>query len=261
MFSRHVPRSVSLVGSLLIAIAAGGCAPSKVLVRSAPAEAPLLFTLPPALEKERIAYENDVSSALLEVSSCFTTVGVSVPSTRIIDSVIVFESAQRAREYLAAKYQTKVENIPTTFAGTVDGSTLFLVSQQAYKNIWQAMYPTWPWTDTTYHQLVVHELAHRAHEAVALAQYGSADSMGPAWFFEGFAVTCAKQFDAPSQLLTRTEIKEQLGKGLTPKVSYPLYGLLVRSLAAECPMKMLLERASDPAFPEILWRNSGAKDE
>jgi hypothetical protein len=77
--------------------------------------------------------------------------------------------------------------------------------------------------------------------------------MGPQWFFEGLAVVCAGQFESDQPLLSHGEIVKQVGSGITPAVSYPLYGRIVRSLAAEFETKTLISRAAEPGFPETLW--------
>jgi hypothetical protein len=220
---------------------------------------PLRFELPASLERERGLYEKDVITALGDVSNFFLASGFELPDTRIIDSVTVFESSSKAREYFAKAYGASIESIPETFSGTVDGKKLFLVSRETYQEIWQKLYPEWPWTDQNFHQLIVHELTHRAHEEAAIVRYGSAEAMGPVWFFEGLAVTCAGQFESDKPPLSLEELKEQVGSGHTPIVSYPLYGRIVRSLASKYGMKVLIERASEPGFPEIMWSSQNTK--
>jgi len=143
------------------------------------------------MERERHAYEKEVRSALARVSDFFMSSGFELPDPNIIESVIVFDSVSDARRSMAREFDTPLEGIPETFAGTVAGKRLFLVSRESYRGIWERLYPEWPWIADAYYQLIVHEVAHRAHEAIAEARFGSADAMGPAWFFEGLAVTCA----------------------------------------------------------------------
>jgi len=209
--------------------------------------------LPEALNHARSSYENAVMAALKDVADFFISSELELPSTNLIDSATVFENSLKAREHLAKAYDTQIENILETLSGTVEGHSLFLVSRETYREIWRKMYPAWAWTEHTYHQLVVHELAHRAHEELAIASYGSADAMGPTWFFEGLAVTCAGQFETDSQMMGCEELQEQVGSERTPEVSYPLYGHIVRSLADKYGMKVLVTRASEPGFPQFLW--------
>jgi len=212
------------------------------------------------LAGDRGAYEKEVLSALADVAAVFRSAGLELPAgQRIIEAVTVFEGPGEARAHLAKEFGAPVESIPETFSGTVIDTGLFVVSREAYRRIWETLYPDWPWTDETYHQLLVHELTHRAHEMLVLAQFGSADAMGPTWFFEGFAVFCAGQFEDSRPLMSRAEIEAQVGPGQTPKVSYPLYGRLVRSLVAEYGIKTLITRAAEPGFPGNLWVGPGGK--
>jgi hypothetical protein len=220
---------------------------------------PLQFELPASLERERDLYEEGMMKALGDVSDFFLASGFELPDTRIIDSVTVFDSSSRAREYLANAYGAPLESIPETFSGTVVGERMFLVSRDVYEEIWQKVYPEWPWTDQAYHQLIVHELAHRAHEAIAVSEHGSADAMGPTWFFEGLAVTCAGQFVTGDRLFSHEELGELVGSGRAPQVSYPLYGRIVRSLAAQHGMKVLISSASEAGFPDVLWSHPDTK--
>ena len=213
----------------------------------------LRLELPPSLEPERGKYETDVLNGLEEVSNFFRALGFELPSERLIDSVLVFDSSSKGREYMMREYGASSESIPETFSGTVEGKKLLLVSRESYREVWRKLYSEWPWTDKTYHQLIVHELAHRAHEAIAISRYGSADAMGPPCFFEGLAVICAGQFETDRPPMSREEIEKQVGAGHTPKASYPLYGSIVRSLVAQFGMKTLISRASEPGFPEMLW--------
>lgn len=246
--------NAALQGLVLFLLVLAGCkAPQHSHTIPKGAIQLLRFEVPASLARERGLYEEDVQTALGDVSTFFHAAGIELPDQRIIDSVTVFDSSQEAREYLANAYGAPVESIPETFSGTVEGTRLFLVSRDIYREIWHKLYPEWPWTEQTYHQLIVHELAHRAHEAIALSRYGSADAMGPTWFFEGLAVTCAGQFEKGTLLFNREELQQQVGSGHTPDVSYPLYGRIVRSLAAEFGLEVLVAKASEPGFPETLW--------
>jgi hypothetical protein len=205
------------------------------------------------LEGERGAYEREIASALDDVVDFFQAAGFDLGAEGLIDSVMVFHGTDDAKEYLAKAFGAAPEDLPATFAGTVMGRSLYLVSREAYQGIWKQFYTDWPWTSETYHGLIVHELAHRAHESIAITQFGSADAMGPTWFFEGLAIVCAGQFAGNEPLMTREEIGRQVAGNTVPIVSYPLYGRLVRSLAGQFPLKMLIMRASEARFPSIMW--------
>jgi hypothetical protein len=219
--------------------------PLLLAASSAAGAEALRCDLPAALEPERAVYESDIEAGLAQVMAFFRDAGHDLSGETLVTSATVFADVATARAHLAETFETPLENIPETFAGTVVGQVLFVVSREAYCKIWCDLYPDWPWTDETYRQLIVHELAHRAHEAIAIAHFGSAEAMGPAWFFEGLAVVCAGQFPGPEPLLSAEEIAKLAGPGITPPESYPLYGRLVRSLAASQTWAQLLAAAAE----------------
>ena len=232
-------------------------APAQPEGQPAPPAGALRWQIPASLEAERASYQAEVTRALSEVSRFYEAVGFEMYPRNMIDSVVLFEKSSDARDYFTRTLGAPPDALPDTFAGTVDGRTLYLVSRDAYRDIWKRLYPDWPWTDGTYRGLIVHELAHRAHEAVAISNLGSADAMGPPWFFEGLAMYCAGQFEEKRPPMTRDEILKLVKAPSGPPDSYPLYAGLVRSLAAEFQLKDLILRASEPGFPESLWPPSG----
>jgi hypothetical protein len=174
--SRNMPgaalRPAPFVGrcaAIAVLASLGGCAP-----RAAPAPGPhgdrlLHFVLDSSLARDRDSYEREVSRALADVYAFFSAAGLDLTG-KLIDSVTVFGGPAKARAYLASTYGVSVEQIPATFSGTVEGTSLFLVSRGAYQQIWHRLYPDWNWTTNTYRQLVAHELCHRAHEIVVTAR-------------------------------------------------------------------------------------------
>lgn len=237
----------------LITVACGASTGHRTQESSRDPAAALRWKLPPSLEAGRAEYRREISRALDDVARFFRASGFEVAPMDLIDSVTLFEKTADARDYFVKTQGVPPEAIPGTFAGTVDGRTLYLVSRAAYQEIWKQLYPDWPWTDETYRGLIVHELAHRAHESIAISRLGSADAMGPPWFFEGLAVVCAGQFEATGPLLEQEEIQRLVGGTSPPPVSYPLYGRLVRSLAATFEMKALISRAAEAGFPGVMW--------
>lgn len=208
--------------------------------------------LPQSLAAERDRLSSELSLARERVIEFFAASGFEVPPGSTIDTVVVFEETNAARESLASTFGVNIEDIPETFAGTVVGETLYLVSRGAYRISWEKLYPGWPWHDTNYLALMTHELAHKAHESIAISEFGAADAMGPTWFFEGLAVACAGQFEDDRLPLTLTEIKGLVGDGNVPPVSYPLYGQLFRSLANQFDKRMLIAGAGTEDFPSGL---------
>ena len=250
MLTNDVARRLISTLALGVLCLAAACASSGPRP-SARSDRVAQVTLPASLEKQRSAYERDIASALTQAAGCFESWGVARPDQPFIARVQLFESSAEARAHLAKTFGVSPDDIPASFAGTVDGTTLYLVGRDAYRTIWKQTYPDQPWSEKEYRRLVVHEAAHRVHEAIAIRDFGSSDAMGPGWFFEGLAVTCAGQFDTGGPLLDRAGILA-LTSAEPPKASYPVYGRLVRSLAALHPMHQVIAAAARPDFPRNL---------
>lgn len=208
--------------------------------------------LPTNLETQRAKYERLITSARDEVLAWFATAGLPVAAADVIDRAVVYPDTESARRGMAKIFGIDARKIPTTFAGTVNGETLYLVSENGFHENWTKLYPDQPWSEKNYRGLIVHELAHQAHAHLSLARTGKEDAMGPSWFFEGLAVMCAGQFAQGEKPMDANEILSLVGAGKTLKVSYPLYGRLVRSLALIVPIRSLVEKATDPNFPRNL---------
>ncbi|NEX93319.1 hypothetical protein [Caulobacter sp. 17J65-9] len=197
--------------------------------------------------------EADVQAAEQDVVACFRSYGLEPPWDRLVDDVTVFPSPDEARRVLARRHRIPVAEIPPTFSGTVEGRTLYVISRDAYERLWRSLYPDAPWSEETYRQLIAHELTHKAHENWARARFGTIDAMGPAWFYEGFAVACAGQFPDQGPALSAQALRAEIGGGRTPAGSYPEYGRIVRALAAAYGMEAVLDAAARPDFPDALW--------
>lgn len=94
-----------------------------------------------------------------------------------------------------------------------------------------------------YVRILAHELVHGLHVAVLR---GDKSAMGPRWFFEGFAVAAAGQFD--EQQISAADYRAVIA-GL-PKADYRLFGATVRKLAQTHSYADLIERARKPGFDE-----------
>lgn len=208
--------------------------------------------LPSVLEAQRTEYERLIVSARDEVVAWFGSVGLPVKAADMIDRAVVYSDAGTSRRAMAELFKIDMQKIPDTFGGTVNGKTLYINSEETFRPMWTKLYPEWPWSRKSYRSLMVHELAHRAHAHLSFVRAGSEDAMGPPWFFEGLAVMCAGQFAAGEKPMGIVEILSDVGEGKTPKVSYPHYGRLIRSLSQFVSVRSLVEEAAEPGFPRKL---------
>jgi hypothetical protein len=249
-------------------------------VLEAAAAASVQLLLPPALEPERADLLKAIDQAVAEVVAWFAAAGFRLDPSELIDTAIVYRSSGIARRACAEHWSLKLEDIPETFAGTVDGKTLLLVSPDAFLPIWMRLYPNWPYDEESYPSLIRHELAHRAHALIAVSLTGSEEGMGPRWFYEGLAILCARQFEGkgatgtewltggapgPDQNggrdfihspLSWGELLSYVAEDQEKMLSFPIYGAMMHALAARFPMRQLIERAGTEGFLD--WMATGS---
>lgn len=225
-----------------MAVVLTGCATTMLSSRSGSA-APKVV-LPAALEPQRAQYEADAAGALGDVASWFSEQGLQLPAGLLVREIVVLGDTAEARRAVAARAGVPESQVPDSFSGTVDGETLLLVSREAYAATFQQMYPQERWNEGEYRRLAAHELAHRAHELIAISTTGSSDGMGPRWFFEGLALACAGQFltSAPGGL-SPLEVSALIEQDERRPLGYPRYADMFRSLARVDPVKELVARA------------------
>lgn len=233
--------------TVLLVLLAAGCHR-----RVAPAPAPrrlVRLELPASLEPERQAYTSALEAARSHVVAWFDAQGLRLDDRELIDAAVVFADVADARRRLAKHFSVTEDQIPDGFSGTVDGKTLFLVPRAAYERTWARLYPEHPWSSGAYQQLMAHELAHRAHALEAVKRAGSEEGMGPRWFFEGLAITCAGQFaERPLPSLARAPFEALVTSDATQVLSYPLYGQMFTSVAERRPVRWLVEHAGRGDF-------------
>jgi hypothetical protein len=248
-FVRHSLRTARAVLVVALTWGLAGCATARHQASAGPSPVRLRVTPP----HDEVGYSRLVEAALGEVAEWFRSSGFEVAAETLIDSVVVLDGSRESRARVAAALGVRAEDLTATFAGTVVGQTLYLVTEERYRQVWAERYPDWEPPADAYRQLIRHELAHRAHEAIAIAELGSADAMGPPWFFEGLAVACAGQFE-DGRRLAPAEVAALLAERGGPRPSYPLYGLVFRSLAAHFGTRTLILRAAEAGFPLGLVR-------
>jgi len=126
--------------------------------------------------------------------------------------------------------------IPESACAALENEILFSVSKELYRKI----YPEGD-EPNAFEKLLAHEIAHRLHIRVL---EGNEDAMGPIWFFEGFAIYAAGQFEEDKTKLTKTEIKKVIST--QDRISYRKYALVIRKILK----KITLHEAVMNAFRE-----------
>jgi hypothetical protein len=149
-------------------------------------------------------------------------------SHHLVKEVIHFDTKQNFDHDLLQG--AGLTEIPKTFVALGEKSVLKIVSFEAYKEVFplQDIYD--------YQKILIHELAHIFH-----ANLVGDEHMGPIWFFEGFAIIAANQYENSPQLNSKQ--KQNI---ITESVrgSYADYGALLRLLLDKYNIKELVERVA-----------------
>jgi hypothetical protein len=131
--------------------------------------------------------------------------------------------------------------LPTACAA-LERRVLMSVSPQLYAEI----YPKGI-EDGSFEKLLAHEIAHRLHIRVL---EGDEDAMGPIWFFEGFAIHAAGQFEDSAPELRPDDIWGVVESGT--RGSYPRYASVFGHLLGAADLRELVSRAGREGFVDWL---------
>jgi hypothetical protein len=101
--------------------------------------------------------------------------------------------------------------------------------------------------EKSFEKLITHEMAHRLHIRIL---NGDEHAMGPIWFFEGFAIYAAGQFEKSQAKLNSTEIWEIIKE--QERGSYKNYSFVFRYFLTRVSINDLVERAGKKDFLDWL---------
>ncbi len=156
-------------------------------------------------------------------------------STHLIEKVEIYSNKNTFDKKLIQLSQGKMTSVPKTFVGLSDKKILRVVSWPVYKEI----HPNDSLED--YEKVLTHEIAHQLH--VRLLN-GKESLMGPIWFFEGFAVLAANQYED-----FEVNDSDKIEVVLNPeRGNYKSYGSVMRKLVKLKPLSELIKMTKDPKF-------------
>lgn len=124
--------------------------------------------------------------------------------------------------------------IPPTYSAVIANGVLLAVPPETYASNYSEGQEK-----DAYEKLLAHELAHELHIRIL---EGNEDQMGPRWFFEGFALYAAKQFDQAMLELTKEDIQMILSN---QPVSYVYYRRLMDKLLLHMDLKEAINQARE----------------
>jgi len=162
----------------------------------------------------------------------------------MFDTVEIFSSQQDLWQRVKELNKLPAET-PLPTAGLVAGlesRVLLAVHPEEYARISPA-YATAQkdaWT-----RLLAHEIAHRLHVVIL---NGNEDAMGPAWFFEGFAVLAAGQAIGSDIVLKSSDDALAQVADAKSKGAYSRYAAAVRFFLTKTSLSELVAKAGQKDF-------------
>lgn len=136
---------------------------------------------------------------------------------------------------------TKME-LPATYCAALEQGILLSVSPELYR----ILYPEGD-EENAFEKLLTHEMAHRLHIRIL---NGDENAMGPIWFYEGFALYGAGQFERTAPELSTTEIWEIVND--PERGSYRKYASVFQYFVSKASIHELVENAAKDEFLDWL---------
>ena len=137
--------------------------------------------------------------------------------------------------------------LPSTYCAALEEQVLMSVSPELYAEL----YPEGNEVDA-FEKLLTHEMAHRLHIRIL---NGDEERMGPIWFYEGFALYAANQFEAFLPVLNKDEIWEVVRT--EERIDYRRYASVFRYLLNFVSLEQLVDRGGIAEFLCWLQQNTG----
>jgi len=131
--------------------------------------------------------------------------------------------------------------LPTTYCAALEQGVLLSVSPELYRTI----YPEGDEAGA-FEKLLTHEMAHRLHIRILK---GDENAMGAVWFYEGFALYAAGQFEKNAPELSIAEIWDIVNE--PERGSYKKYASVFQFFVGKASIHQLVENAAKDEF--LVW--------
>lgn len=200
--------------------------------------------LGPTLEPRRTEFDSAVGQAVGIVRSFAVGHGWGqLAEEPFMDSVMVFDDKRAFdRTLLSLVGADTATRLPAGFCAALEQRTLLAVTPEFYARV----YPEGI-EEGSYAKLMAHEMSHRLHIRILK---GDEESMGPIWFFEGFAVHAADQFAGQKRELGPEEIRRIMDS--PDRGDYREYRQVFEHYLKKAPLHELIARAGGKSFNEWL---------
>lgn len=206
-------------------------------------------------------YRSQIECAFDEIQSTFADAGFEF-ETEPLEKVVFITDAEALKEIVASAFEMPPMKVPGTFAGSPKNRTLYMAAPDIVEPMLQRLYPQIPWDgDHEYFECLKHEIFHMFHERAAIELSGSADGMGPEWFFESLAIACSGQFPILDHEppLSQERMREIIGRSRTEPVSYLEFGRIGYTLFRHCSVRELIESAGRRAACTDWMTDNGSR--
>ena len=137
--------------------------------------------------------------------------------------------------------------LPSTYCAALEQDVLISVSPELYRTL----YPEGD-ENSAFEKLLTHEMAHRLHIRIL---GGNEDAMGAVWFYEGFALYAAGQFEKNAPALNTMEIWNIVND--PERGNYSQYASVFQYFAGKASVQQLIVMASKVEFLDWLREVNG----
>ncbi|MEK6707081.1 MAG: hypothetical protein AABZ06_14990 [Bdellovibrionota bacterium] len=208
-------------------------------------DAPLKFTidLSSSLEVQRTKIEYTFLRAMQRVEAFASKNGwKELVRNPFIKHARIFDAKPEFHRYLEKLTGQLFDgNPPSGLSAVLENGEFLSVSPTLYLEIYpEANEPN------AFEKLIAHEIIHRLHVRILK---GNEDAMGPVWFYEGFAILGAGQFEKITDELSKSEILELIKS--EKRRSYRKYAGVMLYILKRTSLLELVSRAKKPDF--VSW--------
>jgi hypothetical protein len=199
-----------------------------------------------ALEPQREILESMLLAAQTRLRAFATTYGWQAHVQRpfATQAHIYATKAGFDHDLLEVSGMDTTIELPRTYCAALEQDILMCVSPALYQEI----YPEGD-GECAFEKLITHEMAHRLHIRIL---GGDEDAMGPVWFYEGFALFAASQFEQLQLTLTLDDMWRVMGEA--ERGSYKQYAAVFRHLVGKVSLLELVQNAGREDFTDWLKR-------
>jgi len=199
-----------------------------------------------SLESRREEFEETLIASQIRIREFAKTYGwENLTEESFFDRVEIYDSKEvfdrRVKEITETDPSVQ---LPRTYSAVLEKRILVAVSPEIFRE----NYPQGI-EDKFYEKIMAHEIAHRLHIRIL---NGNEEAMGPVWFFEGFAIYAANQFEHSSLVLSDEEIGEIIRS--EERGSYEKYAFVFRYFVKKRPVKEMVEEAGKKDFIQFLYK-------